>query len=132
MHHGLIHSINDDFLEAHVTLTVLGSNGVSEDIDFVIDTGLTEDASLPLDIIVRLNLLSDDDTIDITLADGSSDWFDLYSAHILWHDHPVAIEVINMEGDPLIGMELLRGSNISIDALPGGAVTITELTPPPA
>ena len=66
-----------------------------------------------------------------TLADGSSDWFDLYSAHILWHDRPVEIEVINMEGDPLIGMALLRGSNISIDTVPAGAVTITELTPTP-
>ena len=68
MHHGLIHSINDDFLEARVTLTVLGGNGVSENIDFVIDTGLTEDAALPLDIIVRLNLPSDDDAIDVTLG----------------------------------------------------------------
>ena len=32
-----------------------------------------------------------------------------------------------MECAPLIGMELLRDSNISIDAIPGGTVTIAEL-----
>ena len=33
-----------------------------------------------------------------------------------------------MGSDPLIGMGLLRGSNLSVDAIPGGLVTITELS----
>lgn len=127
MHYGLIYGIGDDFLEAHITLTVQGSNGVAENVDFVIDTGLTEDASLPSDIIVRLNLPRNSDIIDIELADGSTGKFDLYTAYVLWHDRLVEVEVINMESVPLIGMELLRDSNISIDAIPGGAVTIAEL-----
>ena len=127
MHYGLIYGIGDDFLEAHITLTVQDGNGVAENVDFVIDTGLTEDASLPLDTIVRLNLPRNGDIIDIILADGSTGKFDLYTAYVLWHDRIVEVEVINMESTPLIGMELLRGSNISIDAIPGGAVTIAEL-----
>ena len=127
MHYGLIYGIGDDFLEAHITLTVQDGNGVVENVDFVIDTGLTEDVSLPLDIIVRLNLPRNGDIIDIVLADGSTGKFDLYTAYVLWHDRLVEVEVINMESAPLIGMELLRDSNISIDAVPGGAVTIAEL-----
>ena len=127
MHYGLIYGIGDDFLEAHITLTVQGGNGVAENVDFVIDTGLTEDVSLPLDIIFRLNLPRNGDIIDIALADGSTGKFDLYTAYVLWHDRLVEVEVINMESVPLIGMELLRDSNISIDAVPGGAVTIAEL-----
>ena len=127
MHYGLIYGIGDDFLEAHITLTVQDGNGVAENVDFVIDTGLTEDVSLPLDTIVRLNLPRNGDIIDIVLADGSTGKFDLYTAYVLWHDRLVEVEVINMESVPLIGMELLRDSNISIDAIPGGAVTIAEL-----
>ena len=127
MHYGLIYGIGDDFLEAHITLTVQDGNGVVENVDFVIDTGLTEDVSLPSDIIVRLNLPRNGDIIDIALADGSTGKFDLYTAYVLWHDRLVEVEVINMESVPLIGMELLRDSNISIDAIPGGAVTIAEL-----
>ena len=56
--------------------------------------------------------------------------FERYAAYVLWHGQRRQIKVLNMEGDPLIGMELLRGSNISSDALPGGGVTITELTLP--
>ena len=32
-----------------------------------------------------------------------------------------------MGAEPLVGMELLRGSNLSVDAVSGGSVTITEL-----
>ena len=127
MHYGLIYGIGDDFLEAHITLTVQDGNGVAENVDFVIDTGLTEDVSLPLDIIVRLNLPRNCDIVDIVLADGSTGKFDLYTAYVLWHDRLVEVEVINMESTPLIGMELLRDSNISIDVVPGGTVTIAEL-----
>ena len=38
-----------------------------------------------------------------------------------------SVEVISVDVNPLVGMRLLAGSNLSIDAEPGGAVTITEL-----
>ena len=78
-------------IEAGVTLTILGNNGATERIAFVIDTELTEEITLPHEIIGRLNL---------TLA--------------------------NYDGDD--GMRLLRGSNLNVDAVPGGLVTITELS----
>ena len=131
MHYGTISIIGDDLLEARVRLIVQSDSGASALIEFVVDTGFTDDLALPLDIINRLNLRPREGVIAFTLADGSVANYERYTAYVLWHDRPVEIEVINMEGDPLIGMALLRGSNISIDALPSGAVTITELTPTP-
>ena len=131
MHYGTISIIGDDLLEARVRLIVQSDSGASAPIEFVVDTGFTDDLALPLDIINRLNLRPREGVIAFTLADGSVANYERYTAYVLWHDRPVEIEVINMEGDPLIGMALLRGSNISIDALPAGAVTITELTPTP-
>ncbi len=39
---------------------------------------------------------------------------------------PVA--VIAAEGQPLVGMALLRGSRLTVDAVPGGEVLIEEST----
>ena len=45
----------------------------------------------------------------------------------LWHGAVRPIAVIAAEGQPLIGMALLRGSRLSVEALPGGEVTVSEL-----
>ena len=132
MHYGTINILRGDLLEARVPLTVQSDSGASELIEFVVDTGFTDDLALPLDIINRLNLRPLEGDVTLTLADGSVANFGWYSAYVLWHGQRREIKALNMEGDPLIGMALLRGSNVSIDALPAGAVTITELTPTPA
>ena len=131
MHYGTINILRGDLLEARVTLTVQSDSGASELIEFVVDTGFTDDLALPLDIINRLNLRPGEGAVTLTLADGSVANYERYTAYVLWHGQRREIKALNMEGDPLIGMALLRGSNISIDALPAGAVTITELTPTP-
>ena len=127
MHYGTV----NDAVEAGVTLTILGDNGTTEHINFVIDTGLTEETTLPQEVISRLNLTlaNDGDDFENTLADGTTTAPMIYTVRILWHDRLREIEVVNMETDPLIGMKLLRGSNLSVDAVPGGQVTITELPP---
>ena len=132
MHYGTINIVGDDLLEARVPLIVQSDSGASALIEFVVDTGFTDDLALPLDIINRLNLRPREGVVALTLADGSVANYERYTAYVLWHGQRLGIEVLNMEGDPLIGMDLLRGSSISIDALPGGGVTITELTPSPA
>ena len=132
MHYGTINIVGGDLLEARVPLIVQSDSGASALIEFVVDTGFTDDLALPLDIINRLNLRPREGVVALTLADGSVENFERYAAYVLWHGQRRQIKVLNMEGDPLIGMALLRGSNISIDALPGGGVAITELTPSPA
>ncbi len=131
MHYGTV----NDGIEAIVTLTALGNNDATERIAFIIDTGLTEEAILPQEIIDRLNLPAvdgddNDDSFRITLADGSTAIPSVYTTRILWHDRLREVQVVALGPDPLIGMGLLRGCNINVDAVPGGLVTITELSVP--
>ena len=126
-HYGIVNSVDGDLLEAVVTLAVARENDDAELIEFVVDTGFDGQVTLPLNIISRLNLPGITGAVEVTVADGSIDYFDRYIAHIRWHGQLRPVRALNMECVPLIGMELLRDSNISIDAVPGGAVTIAEL-----
>ena len=131
MHYGTIdYAYDEDILEASVTLTLMGNDSATEDVVFIIDTGLTEEMALAQDVIDRLGLPLDGDSgdIELILADGASAAFNVYIARILWHGRARRVAVVNTEGVSLIGMELLRGSNLNIDTVPGGLVTITELT----
>lgn len=122
-------TVNVNASEATVALTVQGPDGDSEDIIFVIDTGDTGDLSLPHEIIARLNLpmIQEEEPVVAILADGTARPLSLYYAHVLWHGQLREVEVVDISPDPLIGMGLLRGSNLSVDAIPAGLVTITEL-----
>ena len=116
-------------LEANVMLTVSGRNGATEQIDFLIDTGFYGELALSQVTIDRLNLaLSDRSETTLTMADGTTSTANTYSACVLWHGRRREVEVINLEADFLLGMGLLSGSNLNVDAVPGGAVVITELS----
>ena len=122
-------SVNDDGEECRVRLTVQGSDGHTERISFIIDTGATGSMVLPPEIVDRLSLSpSIDEYVRVTQADGSSDRHGLYVAHVMWHGRLEQVEVVAFGSAPLIGMGLLQGSNLNVDAIPGGLVTITELS----
>ena len=128
-HYGAVSDIGD-ILEAEVALTVMGYTGVSERVTFLIDTGATGEITLPQATIARLDLplvAYGSADASVVLADGTVGVARVHTARVLWHDRLRDVEVINLGSDPLIGMGLLRGSNLSIDAAPGGLVTITEL-----
>ena len=122
MHHGVV----DEYLEPVISLNVLGTGNASLVVDFVIDTGCTEEIIIPKDIIDRLNLIRVDD-ITLALADGTVDTFARYNARIMWHGNSKEVVAVNMGSEPILGMQLLQGSNLSVDAVFGGSVTITEL-----
>ena len=66
MHYGVV----NEYLEPVISLNVLGTGNASLVVDFVIDTGCTEEIIIPKDIIDRLNLIRVDD-ITLALADGT-------------------------------------------------------------
>lgn len=123
------YGIVNDQVEANIVLNVLDDSGESIPITCIIDTGATGEMTLPQTVIHRLNLplAEDPDNIGVTLADGSSSPGRLYIACVLWHGSIREVEVVNVGTEPLVGMGLLYGSNVNIDAVPGGRVTITEL-----
>ena len=51
MHYGIV----NEYVEATVSLNVLGAGGANLVIDFVIDTGCTEEMILPPEIIDQLH-----------------------------------------------------------------------------
>jgi predicted aspartyl protease len=82
--------------------------------------------SLPRDIIVALNLPWTG--IDRgTLGDGSEVTFEVYSMTVIWNGEYHDIPVNEAETDPLVGMNLLYGYDLQIQAVEGGRVTIKAL-----
>ena len=93
---------------------------------FVIDTGYTAMLTLPKRHIAALGLTLIDD-MEVFLADGTSGTADVYYGVILWHGEAREVFVLEMDSDPLLGAELLRGSHLGIDFAENGAVSVTPL-----
>jgi clan AA aspartic protease len=105
---------------------VLPLSLLSEVVEAVIDTGFDGELTLQEATIRRLGYPYSG-SAGGTLADGSEVQVDFYEGRVLWHgaDRPVA--VIGAEGQPLIGMGLLEGSRLTLEAEPGGKVLVEEL-----
>ena len=121
-------TVNDE-LEATVRLNALGIGDVDLTINFVIDTGCSEEIILPQDTIDQLQRTRSSDMI-LTVADGTTDAYARYRISVEWHGQPKEVIAVSMPIVPLIGMRLLRDSNLSVDATPGGSVIISELPLP--
>jgi len=62
-----------------------------------------------------------------TLADGSEVIFEMYKATVIWDGQIQVIDVAASEAEPLVGMSLLYGYKLQIQAIEGGIVTIESL-----
>ena len=113
--------------EAVIRFVVGNETNHREVIDAVIDTGFTGFLSLPSNIIAKLNLpWSYRDRG--TLGDGSEVIFDVYLATAIWNGQVRTIEVNAAETEPLVGMSLIRGYELTIEAREGGTVSIAALS----
>lgn len=110
---------------ATVRVRVKGSAGTRE-ILAIIDTGFTSLLTLPSSTITELGLRWQ--TVDrAMLADGSVLLVPVYEATIRWDGVDRPILVHQSDVNPLIGMKLLRGYELRIQAFSGGRVTIKRL-----
>ena len=113
--------------EATLPLVVGNANKQQQQVvDTVIDTGFSGFLSLPSAIIVALNLPWSASDI-ATLGDGSETLFDLYTATVIWDGQYREIYVAESETEPLLGMSLLYGYRLQLDAIEGGGVKIEAL-----
>jgi predicted aspartyl protease len=64
------------------------------------------------------------------LADGSRTVFDLYEAIVVWNGRHRRIVVGVVDANPLCGMGLLYGSELTVQVVDGGLVTIKPLSSP--
>ncbi len=119
----MIHGVVNTSCEAIIPLVIGNKNLQTRVIDAVIDTGYTGFLSLPTEIITALNLPWTG--IDRgTLGDGSEVTFEVYAAAVIWNGEYRNIPVNEAETDPLVGMNLLYGYDLRIQAVEGGSVTI--------
>ncbi|MBP0013829.1 MAG: clan AA aspartic protease [Roseofilum sp. SBFL] len=112
--------------EATLPLVVGNSSGQREVIDTVIDTGFDGCLSLPSEMIIRLGL-SWRTSNTATLGDGSETVFDFYTGTVIWDGQYRAIDIAESETEPLLGMGMLYGYRLQVDAVEGGRVKIEAL-----
>ncbi len=117
----------DDGSEAVLPLRVFdpGRGGERSDVEAVIDTGFTGHLALPEAMVKSLDL-PELGTEEIVLADGRTEIVSVHRGNVEWHGRSRTVPVLAVEGDPLLGMALLAGSSLRMDAVPGGAVVIAE------
>ena len=92
----------------------------------VVDTGFSAYLTLPLSLIEQLSLKRTG-TMPIYLADGSRREADLYEANVNFNGRWTRVEVENTDGECLLGMDMLYGYQICIDAIEQCGVTIEAL-----
>ena len=95
-------------------------------VDAVIDTGFTGFLSLPFSIITDLGLPWHFRDIG-TLGDGSEVVFEMYKAVVIWDGQNQIVDVAASDSDPLVGMSLIQGFKLQIEAVENGLVTIEAL-----
>lgn len=106
-------------------------NNRSAEVGAVIDTGFEGTLWLPPELaedLVLEQLLRR--SAEVELADGTTLEVEVYRVGLLWHGRPRVVPAYVAPGEVLIGMELLAGSRLTVDAVPGGEVIIEELAQP--
>jgi clan AA aspartic protease len=114
------------YLAPRIAVKVAGVNRIFRTEEAIVDTGFTGWLTLPQKIIRDLGLTYYGERPAI-LADSEEKMFDLYGALVSWHGHQRAALVLGTDGTPLVGMALLRGGRLTIDAWDGGDVVIEEI-----
>jgi clan AA aspartic protease len=117
--------VNAD-LEPRLRLTVRDAGGQPHDVEVVIDTGFNCFVTLPSALIAALGL-SWLCRQQGELADGSILVFDVYVATVDWHGQSRSVEVEATDAQPLLGMALMQGSELRVEVVPVGPVTIAAL-----
>jgi len=122
----MITGIVTAYRQAIIRLTVRGPEGQEQGIEAVIDTGFDGSLTLPPPLIAALDLVWRRRGRAL-LADGSESLFDIHEAIVVWDGEPRRIAVDTADIDPLVGMSLLYGFELTVQARDGGSVAIKPL-----
>jgi clan AA aspartic protease len=122
----MITGLVNDELEVMLTVAVHGDDGQGKNIPVQLDTGFSGALILPEILIKEIGLVSDG-VREAALADGQVIVLATYRGTVIWDGAETHVEILASTDVPLVGMELLRGFQIRVDAVPGGTVTIEGL-----
>lgn len=106
---------------------VFPANGNSSvQFEAVVDTGFTGHLTLPPAAVETLGLPIIGSAESI-LADGSLVMEDVCMARVLWHNGERPVRVLVADATPLLGMALLRGSELRVECVSDGEVAVEKL-----
>jgi clan AA aspartic protease len=118
------------YREAIVPLQIHGLQGQELAIEAAVDTGFNGFLTLPPNVITTLSLPFRRNA-RVILGDGQSVMFDVHEAVVVWGGRLRRIPVDVADTNPLLGMSLLYGHELSVQVVEGGDVLIKELPPIP-
>jgi clan AA aspartic protease len=123
-------TVTADGREAVLGVEVLSTNGASSlRIEAVVDTGFTGHLTLPPATVEALGLPIIGSAESI-LADGSLVMEDVCLARVPWQGGERPVRVLVADAVPLLGMALLRGSELRVECVGGGRVSVEKLEGP--
>ena len=111
---------------AMVAVELRAADGQFQSFDFILDTGFDGNLSLPASILRGLEAAPGLERI-IELADGSRTTTYEWSATARWDDARRPVMIMESAGEPLLGMELLWQSRITLETRAYGPVLIEPL-----
>jgi clan AA aspartic protease len=123
----MMQGIVDQNCEAIIRLAIGNADSQRKMVDAVIDTGFTGFLTLPFSVLTDLNLRAYRREEGI-LGDGSTCIFDVYRGFVIWDGELRQIDINESDTEPLVGMSLLYGYRMQLDAIEGGMVTIQALS----
>lgn len=108
-----------------VEITLLGNSGPVS-VEVTVDTAFNGYLTLPPDILQQLGA-SPSIRVRNQLASGGEEYAVAAIVMLQWFDEVIPTEAIVYRNQPLLGMALLNGFHIDIEATEGGQVIIEPL-----
>ena len=112
--------------QAWVQLEIQRIDERFETIEAVVDTGFDGHLALPPQVIAELGLEPDEPSY-VVLATGLRVRVNIWRGNVLWHDQRRPVFVLEASGAPLLGMELMEDSQLTIQPRINGDVIIERL-----
>ena len=112
--------------QAVVDIEIIDGDGNPRLLEVILDIGFTGYLTLPSEAIEQLDLpFVGQRTFE--LANGELFRFDAYLAAVSWHGSLRDALVLQSDSTPLLGMTLIWGSRVTLDALTRGEVIFEQL-----
>jgi clan AA aspartic protease len=118
-------SVNN-YLEITVRLVVRDAAGRDHEIECFIDTGYAGSLTLPSSVISAF-ALPWTSRVTTTLGDGSQSQCNVHAAIVIWDGKLRHVAVDAADTHPLLGMKMLSGFHLHIEAVPAGNVILEPL-----
>jgi clan AA aspartic protease len=115
--------VRDNF--PRITLSLPGRNGPLS-VEFIVDTGFDGELALPSALIGQLDASYSTERF-VLLAANSPRRRPFYEVVLDGNGEPRVTDVMALDGNPLLGVELLSGNLLQIEMTDGGEVLLEPL-----